>query len=137
MYLSKLSNQKRHMFRDLEIYISKIDGEFNDLEKNIINTHCIEMRIDNNNYENELPYDELLVKLKNECSLEEKRIIFIELSAVALADNVFNNVERKMIEHLAKIFDINSNDIEKAIDIISRLKIGYENFSSFVFGQGE
>lgn len=133
MYLAKLSNQKRYMFRDLEIYISKIDGEFNDWEKNIINVHCVEMRIDNNNYENVLPYDELLIKLRNECNSEEKRIIFIELLAVVLADNVYHDAEREMIERLAEILDVDLVDIQIAINLINNLKTVYEDFSHFVF----
>ncbi len=63
------------MYLDLELYLSKVDGEFNELEKQIIDTHCIEMHIDSNKYQCELSLDEVFRKLE-ECTLEEKYIIF-------------------------------------------------------------
>lgn len=90
MYLSVLDLETKHLFLDLELYISKTDGEFNDLEKQIIDTHCIEMHIDNNNYQCELPLSVVYEKL-GKCTEEEKRIIFIEMLAVVLADKVYAN----------------------------------------------
>ncbi len=62
MYLARLGLEQKHMFLDLELYLSRIDGEFSDEEKQIIDAHCMEMHIDNNQYECELPYKELVLK---------------------------------------------------------------------------
>lgn len=135
MYLARLSNEKKHLFLDLEIYLSKIDGDFSELEKNIINTHCAEMRIDNNNYETELSYEELLIKLRDDLNLEEKHIIFLELVAVILADNVYHNAEKNMVVRLAEILNISQNNISKAFEIINTIKEGYEESLKFICGQ--
>ena len=50
MYLSKLSNENKHIFLDLELHISNANGEFSDQEKNIIDAHCLEIHIDCNKY---------------------------------------------------------------------------------------
>ena len=88
MYLAMLDNEKRHLFLDLELYISKIDGDFSEQEKRVIDTHCIEMHIDNNNYESETSYDEMMSRLSETFSKQEKRIVFIELLATVLADDL-------------------------------------------------
>ena len=88
MYLSMLNNEKKHLFLNLEIYLSSIDGDFSDEEKKIIDVHCIEMHIDNNNYEADMPLDEVLKKLKETLTHSEYRIVFLELAATIMADDV-------------------------------------------------
>ena len=77
MYLSLLDNEKKHLFLDLELYMSCSDGEFSIDEKNIIDVHCLEMEIDNNNYQPDLPKDLLLNKLKTSLTIKEKKIFII------------------------------------------------------------
>lgn len=131
MYLSKLSNEKKHLFLDLELYLSKSDGEFSKQEKQIIDTHCLEMRIDCNKYHCELPLDEVYKRLE-ECTPEEQHIIFIEMLATVIADEVYHDEEKKIVETLAEILKINSNEIEQAFSIIYNLKKTYEELGNFV-----
>ncbi len=70
--------------------MSRTDGNFSDEEKAIIDTHCIEMHIDNNSYECELPLEGVLSKISSEFSEQEKRIVFLELAATVLADKVYH-----------------------------------------------
>ncbi len=132
MYISRLNSDKKHMFLDLELYISKTDGDFSESEKQIIDVHCMEMHIDNNNYECELPFDELLRKLKEDCTVEEKHIIFIELLAVVMADNVYHESEKKIIDRLSEMLDIKENEVKKAFDAVNKMREAYEEFAHFV-----
>lgn len=132
MYLSALDLETKHLFLDLELYISKTDGEFNDLEKQIIDTHCIEMHIDNNNYQCELPLSVVYEKL-GKCTEEEKRIIFIEMLAVVLADKVYHQSEKILVDHLANVLKIKDEDVKKAFVAVEEMKEAYVKFSNFVF----
>lgn len=132
MYLSVLDLETKHLFLDLELYISKTDGEFNDLEKQIIDTHCIEMHIDNNNYQCELPLSVVYEKLEK-CTEEEKRIIFIELLAVVLADKVYHQSEKILVDRLANVLRIKDEDVKKAFAAVEEMKEVYVKFSNFVF----
>lgn len=132
MYLSVLDLETKYLFLDLELYISKTDGEFNDLEKQIIDTHCIEMHIDNNNYQCELPRSVVYEKL-GKCTEEEKRIIFIEMLAVVLADKVYHQSEKILVDRLANILKIKDEDVKKAFAAVEEMKEAYVKFSNFVF----
>ena len=105
MYLSLLDNEKKHLFLDLELYMSCSDGEFSIDEKNIIDVHCLEMEIDNNNYQPDLPKDLLLNKLKTSLTIKEKKIFILELMAVVLADGDFHENEHEIMLQLAKYFN--------------------------------
>ena len=133
MYLMKLSNEKRHLFLDLEIYLSKTDGEFDDSEKRIIDTHCKEMHIDNNGYECELPLDQVFQNIHEKCTTEEKHIIFIELLAVVMADNVYHESEKVIVNRLAEVLDIGEKEIEYAFQAVNKMREAYEEFAHFVF----
>lgn len=133
MYLSKLSNEKRHLFLDLELYMSKTDGDFSNSEKQIIDTHCMEMHIDNNGYECELPLDQVFQELQEKCTAEEKHIIFIELLAVVMADKVYHDSEKIIIERLAEILDIKEAEVEYAFNAVNKMREAYEEFAKFVF----
>ena len=132
MYLGMLNNEKKHLFLDLEIYMCQIDGDFSDEERNIINAHCMEMRIDNNNFKPELLLDELLSKLQSELSEREKRIVFFELSGTVLADNVYHKSERKLMERLAEILEVDQNNLDKAVALIHDLKGVYSRCAEYI-----
>ena len=89
---------QKHLFLDLELYMSKVDGDFSEEEKNIINAHCMEMRIDNNNYESEVAIDELVTAIKEKFTHKEKHILFLELTATVLADGVYHEAEKELME---------------------------------------
>lgn len=135
MYLAMLDNEKRHLFLELEIYMSKIDSDFSVEERRIIDTHCMEMRIDNNDYECELPMELVLSRINKECDDREKRIIFLELAATVLADNVYHETEKELIEKLAQVCALPSGKPAEVIGLIKRLKAVYEDCASFV-GEG-
>lgn len=132
MYLSILNNEKKHLFLELEIYMSKIDGDFSNKEKVIIDTHCMEMHIDNNNYECEFPLDYILSKMANECSKQEKHIIFLEMAGTVLADDVYHSSEKKLIEKLADVLEISATEIDLVFSLIKNLKDIYKGCSRFV-----
>lgn len=96
MYLNMLSSEQKHMFLDLELSIARVDGNFSDSEKKIVDAHCIEMRIDNNGYEPELSQDELFGKVRSSFDEKEKHIIFLELVATILADEVYHQEEKEL-----------------------------------------
>ena len=132
MYLSMLDNEKRHLFLDLELYISKIDGDFSEQEKRVIDAHCIEMHIDSNNYESETSFDELLAKIKETFSKQEKRIVFLELLATVLADDLYHEAEEEMVGKLSSILDVSSDDTDKAFAIVRDMKAVYERCADFI-----
>ena len=132
MYLSMLSNDKKHLFLNLELYMSKIDGEFSDEEKQIIDVHCMEMHIDNNNYEAEMPLDEVLRQLKEKLTYKEQRIVFLELIATIMADNAYHIEEEAFTSRLANMLNIDDDGVEDAISIIRDMKSVYKRCANYI-----
>lgn len=132
MYLSMLSNEKKHLFLNLEIYMSMVDGEFSESEKRIIDSHCLEMHIDNNNYEMDIPQDEVFKSLQESLTCEEQRIVFLELVATIMADDIFHKDEKRLVGRLADIFDIDEKGVEEAFSIINDMKKVYERCSNYI-----
>ncbi len=135
MYLSMLSNEKKHLFLDLELHMSNVDEDFSDFEKAIIEAHCIEMRIDNYNYECEFSLEDIIQKIESEFTKKEKRIIFFELMATVLADGVYHDSEKRLIERLSSILEIGTIEVTRVFDLINDLKIAYEGCAKFVKGE--
>lgn len=132
MYLRNLDNEKKHLFLDLELLIANSDGNFDETEKAIIDYHCGEMHIDNNNYINELDFSEIMKRVKRDFSDEEKRIFFLELVAVVLADGKYHAEEKKIICKLSDTFGISEEKSGQAFQIINKLQEVYTDMNKFV-----
>ena len=132
MYLYMLNNEKRHLFLNMELYMSMVDGEFSDGEKAIIDAHCMEMHIDNNNYEVDMPQDEVLSQLKKTLTREERRIVFLELVATIMADNTYHEEEEKLAKRLSELFEIDDDGVKEAFSIISNMKCVYKRCADYI-----
>lgn len=135
MYLMFLDREKKELFLNLEIIISKIDGEFGQSEKNIIDTHCFEMQIDNNNYEEWLNIDEILFSINETCTDVEKRIIFMELATVVLADGTYHVEERNVLDDYALHMGIDDKNAQKLIQTLNEMRNIYVRCAAFVNGE--
>lgn len=131
MYLAMLSNEKKHLFLNLEIYLSKVDSDFSAAEKRIIDAHCIEMHIDNNGYEADMSQSDIFEGLK-EFTKQESKIVFLELVGTIMADNVYNIEEKALVKKLAEILELKDDDINLAFSIISDMKKVYERCADYI-----
>lgn len=132
MYLNMLNRREKHLFLALEIYISEIDGDFSDEEKQIINAHCLEMGIDNNNFELRMEGEEILKEIEGNLDDTKKHIFFLELAGIVLADNMYYEKERQIMERLANILKIKQEEIDEAFSIIKDLKSVYLRCAKYV-----
>lgn len=133
MFLFNLSNKEKHLFLDLEIYISMIDGEFNDAEKQLIDLHAMEMRVDHNHYTPERSIEEVrsqIIQLDD----KTKRIYFFELISTVMSDGVYASDEQNLIENIAVMFGLSRKEIDYVFDSVNMLRSGYEKAISFIEG---
>ena len=59
MFLASLNEENKRLFLELEIMLAKVDGDFAQEERDVIDAHCIEMDISNNDYENTMNKNEI------------------------------------------------------------------------------
>ena len=132
MYLSMLDVEKKYLFRNLELIMSKVDGDFSPEEKALIDAHCIEMHIDNNNYEVQASLDQVISEIDSSLTSQEKSIFFLELVGTIMADNVYHNAERELADRLAHILEINQEKKDEAFNIINEMKSVYEKCANYI-----
>ena len=72
------------------------------------------------------------IEVKTRFSVKEKRIVFLELAVTVLADGVYTNSEKKLIQKLSQLLDIKEFDVNEALDIAERLKTEYDRCALFV-----
>ena len=131
MYLSMLSDTNKRLFLNLEIYLSKVDSDFSENERIIIDAHCMEMHIDNNNYEADMSQSEIFEGLKA-LTKQESKIVFLELVGTIMADNVYHVEERALVNKLAEALKLEENDISLVFSIITDMKNVYERCAEYV-----
>ena len=132
MFLNLLSEDKKILFRELDLYVAKTDGVLHEKEKNIINFHCNEMQIMNNNFENILSLKETVERISISFSDKEKRMVFLELLSVVMADEKYSKDEDNLIKEIAVTFNIDKESIDSAFNILLDLKNTYGKLSQFI-----
>lgn len=113
--------------------MSMIDGDFSDAEKQLIDFHAMEMRVDHNHYTPEKSVDEVRVLLR-QLDNRTKRIFFFELISTVISDGVYTSDEKKLVERIALMFDLAKEEIESVFNAVNTLRSGYENAVSFIEG---
>ena len=105
MFLNRLSEEEKKSFLQLAHYIARSDGNFTKEEKIIIDQYCIEMQIENIDF-NEVRFDiyDVLGKFKSDKS---KKIVLLEIMVLIYADDFFHENERKVLEKMIEVFDLN------------------------------
>ena len=134
MYLSRLSSYMKFAFLELELYLSKTDGQLSQDEKKLIDAHCEEMRIDNNYYRNEMPLEQVIELIKI-APKEEQRIIYFEIVQLVMADNLYHENERKLMQQLEGILGLHNHVIQEVFDMVSSYRHLTSQIDHFIFNE--
>lgn len=132
MFLSLLNDKKKILFRELDLYTARTDGILHDKEKEIINFHCTEMQVENNDFKNELSFEEVIKEICSSFSSYEKRMIFLELYSIVMADEKYSRDEDSFIKELATSFDISNESMDTAFAALVDLKNAYTEIHKFL-----
>ena len=131
MYLNYLRTKQKELFLDLSIITSKVDNNFNDEEKNLIEQLCQEMNIEIR-YETDNLLEDIVASLEEISSTKEKKIILLELLGLVLVDNKEDVSEVQLIKVVKEKFAITNDEVEKAKLLVKQLYNIYSDFSSFI-----
>lgn len=105
MFLNRLNREEKIAFLELAHHIARSDNDFSETQKSIIDKYCMEMQIEDIDYDDEKfdIYDALAV-------IEDRRsrkIVILEIMALIYADNFLHEEERKVLEKMLEEFDLN------------------------------
>ncbi len=104
MFLNRLKEKEKVAFLQLAHHIAKSDGDFAEEEEEIIEKYCMEMQIENIDY-NEDNFDiyDVLDVFKSEKS---KKVVLLEIMALIYSDDYLHPAERRVLEKIIEEFDL-------------------------------
>jgi tellurite resistance protein len=107
MFLNRLKKKEKSAFLELAHYIARSDGDFSEEQKSIIEKYCMEMQMDDIEY-NPTKFD-IYTTLRKIKSHRSKKIVLLEIMALIYSDDFLHEEERKVLEKILEEFDLNYN----------------------------
>ena len=105
MFLNRLNDEEQVAFLELAHYLARSDNNFSVSEEDIINNYCVEMQIENIEFNvNKFDIYNTLGKIKNKKS---QKIVLLEIMALIYSDNFLHEEERKVLEKILEEFNLN------------------------------
>lgn len=120
MYLSMLSGKQKENFLELAYQMAFIDNDFSEKERIMIESYCHEMWIAVPEVIRAGSINEIIESMKSECTILEKKIIIFEILGLALVDGNYDETERKVIEEITKIFEIEETFLTESEDLLKK-----------------
>lgn len=132
MLLGHLSDSSKVLFLELELSLANIDGEYSESEQQLVLRQCNEMGIEPIEYDPEIVLDDVIDKIRDNMSVEDKKIIFLELLMMAVIDGVYDSREKEFVESLRKVLGIPETVSDQAFDLIKSLVEASQAIEDFV-----
>lgn len=107
MFLNQLSMPEKQAFLEIAHYIANVDEDFCEAEELIIDKYCMEMQIDDVNFEPS-SFD-LNSKLSIFTKDSHKKILLLEIMALVYSDEVLHKKEENALDSIVKYFGLNPN----------------------------
>jgi tellurite resistance protein len=105
MFLNKLEENEKVAFLTLAYHIARSDGDFSENEQNIIATYCMEMQIQDINYNKDnFDLNSVLLEFR---SKEHQKILLIEIMALIYSDGLHDE-EQKILDQICDQFVISN-----------------------------
>ncbi len=101
----------------LAVAVIKVDGVVEESEKQILSAYANEMQIPVCNLDEPYNADSIIKEFAMHSTLQTKRIVFLELLALAFADGSYATEEKALVQQLANAFELDRVFIERAINL--------------------
>ena len=98
-------------FMKLAVAVIKADGVVEESEKQILSAYANEMQIPVCNLDEQYDTDSIIKEFAMTSTLQTKRIIFLELLALAFADGNYAAEEKALVQQLADAFEFDRQAI--------------------------
>ena len=105
MFLNRLDHDEKNSFLALAHHVARSDAEFSSEEITVIARYCMEMQIDDIDYdEDQFDLDQILSQFKSD---SHRNIVLLELTALVYADERLAAKEQRLLDKLVERFDMN------------------------------
>ena len=127
MFLNRLTQQEKQSFLTIAHHVAHSDGNLSREEENILAKYCMEMQMDDIEYDHSsFNLEEIMDSFETDT---HKKIVLLEIMALIYADGVLAKEEESLINQMILSFKLNPN-----------LAIVYKEWSKTIlslFVQGE
>lgn len=130
MFLNLFNQEEKENFLELVYKIANLDGNYDEDERELINNYKIELGL---SHIPDTSSIEALIKVFSEKSEQIQKIVWFELYAVIMADEVVAEGESKIIDLVKKDFTITEESISNIQDLAIDLKKVYERIYNYIF----
>ena len=132
MFLNSLNPVEKDNFMKLAVAIIKADGIVEESEKQILSAYANEMQIPVCNLEEQGDTDKVIKEFAMNSTIQTKRIVFLELLALAFADGNYAAEEKALVQELADAFDFDKSFIEQAVNFEDAYVAAYMSLVNLV-----
>lgn len=132
MFLNSLNPVEKDNFMKLAVAIIKADGIVEESEKQILSAYANEMQIPVCNLEEQGDTDKVIKEFAMNSTIQTKRIVFLELLALAFADGNYAAEEKALVQELADAFDFDKSFIEQAVNLEDAYVAAYMSLVNLV-----
>lgn len=131
MYLKELKVEEKQAFLLLAYSIAEADGIYADEEQILMSAYANECGIPFKKPDNPIEIQDVLSSFEDS-SERTKRIILLEIIAMALVDTKYEDEEKAIIEKIASSFSISNAETDKAVNICNNYLIIGRAINSFI-----
>lgn len=132
MFLNSLNPTEKDNFMKLAVAVIKADGVVEESEKQILSAYANEMQIPVCNLNEQSNVDNIIKEFAMNSTLQTKRIVFLELLALAFADGSYAAEEKALVQQLADAFEFDRSFIEQAINLEDAYVAAYMSLVNLV-----
>lgn len=132
MYLNRLNEEQKNLFIDLCIHASTSNNNFAEEEKTVIEQYCAEMQLSEVRFESHTTVEEAEKRLIEISTKEELRIILLEITALIISDNIYDEDEQKFMSSLAEQIGFSKEKVDEMLSCLNELTEIYKKINSLV-----
>lgn len=132
MFLNSLNPTEKDNFMKLAMTLIKADGVVEESEKQILSAYANEMQIQVSSLDEQCDTDKVIEELAKSSSLKTRRIIFLELLALAFADGNYVAEEKELLKCLANAFELDKTFIDRAVNLEDAYVAAYMSLVNLV-----
>lgn len=132
MFLNSLNPTEKDNFMKLAVAVIKADGVVEESEKQILSAYANEMQIPICNLDKQGDVNNIIKDFAMNSTPQTKRIVFLELLALAFADRNYAAEEKTLVQQLADAFEFDKAFIEQAINLEDTYVAAYMSLVNLV-----
>jgi transcriptional regulator CtsR len=107
MFLNRLNEDEKVAFLELAHHMARSNNDFSQAQQSIIGQYCLEMQIEDINYdEKDYNLSEILKKIDNKSS---QKIVLLEIMALVYSNQKIDKEEQEVLDAMITEFNLTSS----------------------------